>query len=850
MNVEEFLLRSLRWGIRRLGQQNLVTWCLMLVTILILIQGLTENVRNLDAGLLWSIALPGILLGWVISRWRENKIYTLAIALLAGWWVIILRVGNLAGLSLRGLYALNDLVVQNLHWGPGLPYPNAGPFLEFLAEFTQRAGVLSVRVIHWAQMVLGRGNPADPVAVAASWCVVIWLLAFWTAWNFCRARAIPGLAPATALLGAVLSYSGQDGYLLVPFFCVALVMSARNVFSSQLFRWQKGNIDYSEDINFDLAAAVTVILTALVIASLLAPLISFHRIADYIREVTQARQEIRNQSSVKPPDQEEHGPQIGLALGLQPHPSPTPPSPISRLFSTGMPQEHLLGTGAELSHRVVMVIAVTHQTILNAPQEEAQLAQAAIVAQKPYWQAAAYDNYLGDGWATSTATQIRYPGGQAAVATELIPVSSLLLNQQVQYIGDSFQPGGVIYTAGSLVEASQDYMAAWRNSPGNARKNPPVDLFSAATQAVDYQTLSYLPLATVQQLRQAGTQYPAWIRQHYLQLPNSLPARVRNLAIELTATESTPYDQARAIEGYLRAYPYTLQLPKPPANVDLVDYFLFDLKKGYCDYDASAMVVLARAAGLPARLVIGYATGTFDESHQRFVVTEAEAHSWPEIYFPGYGWIRFEPTGGRPSLDQPASTASSIEVPQVDLPQTATPFPGALYFKAALVTLISLILLVLGGLLAWNFSEPWRLSGAPAGAAMQRVYQHLHQASLRLDGHPAQGVTPAELSQSLLAKIEWVKHETQWMGYFEKSREELEHIIAIYNQHMYSAHAASYSSQQKTLHAWNLLRGRLLLAFWAYRLRFMRKLMRHFSKSGTISIHKSKETGMGKHRRF
>ncbi len=154
--------------------------------------------------------------------------------------------------------------------------------------------------------------------------------------------------------------------------------------------------------------------------------------------------------------------------------------------------------------------------------------------------------------------------GRLLVSTELIPGSSLLLDQQVQYVGDSFQPGGVIYTAGDLVEVSQDYMVAWRNQPGKSVENPPVDIFSAASSAVDYQALSYLPRATAQQLRLAGTQYPSWIRQHYLQLPNSLPARVRSLAIELTATESTPYDQAQAIEQYLRAFPYTLQLPKSP----------------------------------------------------------------------------------------------------------------------------------------------------------------------------------------------------------------------------------------------------------------------------------------------
>ena len=835
MSGEELLLRALRWSIGRLGRQNLITWSLMLVTVMILIQGLAENVRNLDTGLLWSIALPGLLLGWVISRWREKNLYTLSIALLAGWGIIVLRVGNLENLVLQGLYALADLVVQAIRWRAGLPYPNAGPFLEILAEFLQRAGVLTIRVIHWANLVLQRQTPNDPAAIAASWCVVIWLVTFWTAWHFWRGRVIRGLIPSTALLGAVLSFSGQNGFLLIPLFCVALVMSARNAFISQVSRWQKENIDYSEDLNFDLTLSVTLVLSVLVVAMVLAPWFSYPRVVDFVREVSRSRQE----SSAGQPAKNNPGPPIGLAFGLQQHPSPAPPSAISRLVSTGMPQEHLLGSGAELSHTVVMVVSVISQTVLNPSPEEARLSQATLVAQKPYWQAAAYDQYLGYGWATSSATQIRYTGGQAALTTAALPVSSLLLEQHVQYVGDSFQPGGIIYAAGDLVKASQDYRVAWRNPPDNASKNAPVDIFTAASPAVDYQAVSYLPRSTIDQLRKAGNQYPPWISQHYLQLPNTLPARVRSLAIELTATESTPYDQAHAIEQYLRTFPYTLQLPKPPSGVDLVDYFLFDLKKGYCDYDASAMVVLARAAGLPARLVIGYATGTYDEAHQRFVVTEADAHSWPEIYFPGYGWIRFEPTGGRSGLDRPASTAGSIEVPQVDLAQTVSPFPGGIYFKVALFTLASLVLLALGSLLVWNFSESWRLVKLPAGAAIRQVYHQIHQYAHRLADRPLTGATPAEISRSLVDQIERLQAETQWVAYFENARSDLEGITAIYSQHIYSPHPVNRQSQQNTIHAWSALRRRLLLVQLAHKLPIMRILMRQLTKSGTISTHRS-----------
>ena len=80
----------------------------------------------------------------------------------------------------------------------------------------------------------------------------------------------------------------------------------------------------------------------------------------------------------------------------------------------------------------------------------------------------------------------------------------------------------------------------------------------------------------------------------------------------------------------------------------MVDYFLFDLRQGYCDYYASAMIVFARSRGLPARLAVGYASGEYDPVSDQFLVTEADAHSWPEIYFPEYGWIPFEPTAAQP----------------------------------------------------------------------------------------------------------------------------------------------------------------------------------------------------------
>jgi transglutaminase-like putative cysteine protease len=137
------------------------------------------------------------------------------------------------------------------------------------------------------------------------------------------------------------------------------------------------------------------------------------------------------------------------------------------------------------------------------------------------------------------------------------------------------------------------------------------------------------------------------IYKTYLQLPQNLPQRVKDLATSLVAGSQTNYDKAKAIEKYLSTnYPYNLDVRSTPRNRDFVDYFLFDLKQGYCSYYASAMAVLARCAGLPARYVEGYMLPPepTKENATTYIVTNMQAHAWVEIYFEGYGWLPFEPT--------------------------------------------------------------------------------------------------------------------------------------------------------------------------------------------------------------
>ena len=165
-------------------------------------------------------------------------------------------------------------------------------------------------------------------------------------------------------------------------------------------------------------------------------------------------------------------------------------------------------------------------------------------------------------------------------------------------------------------------------------------------QGETYEVTSSVSLARGEDLRLAGLDYPTWALSKYTALPPELPQRVRDLGRELTAGAETPYDKAKAIESYLKTLPYSLSINPPPYDADGVDYFLFEQKTGYSEYFASAMTVLLRTQGIPARMVTGYTVGNQVPEHDIYVVTDSHSHGWVEVFFPRYGWISFEPTPG------------------------------------------------------------------------------------------------------------------------------------------------------------------------------------------------------------
>ena len=221
-----------------------------------------------------------------------------------------------------------------------------------------------------------------------------------------------------------------------------------------------------------------------------------------------------------------------------------------------------------------------------------------------------------------------------------------------------------------------------------------------------YTVISERPPATEEILRrssQAGVLTPRPIAERYLQLPERMPERIAELAREVTAAAPTTYDKVRALESWMATNTtYTLDIPPLPRGADAVDQYLFEDRQGFCEQIGSALVVMLRSLGVPARLAVGYASGTRNPFTGMYEVRASDAHAWAEVWFPGVGWQGFDPTADVPLAGDPgpqSAAAGLAKYLNLSLPSLPA-WVGPAVFGFAVVACVV-------GAAVWLFIE-WR----------------------------------------------------------------------------------------------------------------------------------------------
>lgn len=276
-----------------------------------------------------------------------------------------------------------------------------------------------------------------------------------------------------------------------------------------------------------------------------------------------------------------------------------------------------------------------------------------------YWRGRTYDTYLNGQWSNANAQQRTYNP-----EFDQLEVEGIDTRQTVQLkFTINFQKQELLYApaettwinrAGKLIVAP---MGTGRQEALGFIADP------GLVAGNSYTVRALIAAPTVEDLRNAGVEYPAWVTERYLQVPEKIAPRLKALATEIAADQATPFDRAQAITLYLRkTIKYQASLEESPGlNQDPTLWVLFDYKQGFCVYYASAEILLLRTLGIPARMAVGFAQGTYDKDRERYTVTHLNAHAWPEVYFPGIGWVEFEPTSNQDSLTRPSAPRNSTD---------------------------------------------------------------------------------------------------------------------------------------------------------------------------------------------
>lgn len=625
------------------------------------------------------------------------------------------------------------------------------------------------RINHWA-VTLGAGNNIQDNGLFVLMMGLLgWCGAAWLAWAVIRRRqALAGLLPAGLLLAINIDQSQQPVETLWAFMGCGILLISRTGMVDLHRSWDRRRVDYPEGLSWSWAGAAVGLCLVILLAARLAPLVGTPEGWKSLNNVfRQAQKQVEDTTTrlfgdVAPP-----------RVPVYNDKTPEPPR-----VDAETPQMGLIGSMPAQVDAVVMWVKTSDPP---PPEIDPGMPETAVdLGPVHYWRSGVFGKYSGVGWEGLEFTDS--PPTPPAVDEPVLPGRSLL-TQEFEIVA---RHGTQLFAANQPiatgpVKPSESPETRLRFS---APDGSPLVFGQGSSYSVQSQVTTQV---TDVALRAIPAEYPAELAAVYLQLPAGLPQRVRDLARRVVGDAATPFDQAVRIQDYLRhSYEYTLNVPPPPAGRDVVDYFLYDAPGGFCSYYSTAMAVMLRSQGIAARVASGYATGTYDYQRGAYRVTPYNAHAWVEVYFPGYGWIEFEPTAALARIPYETAAGQSQGSSQPLPPRPIPPRPA--WQISLIIGLVVALPFVLFGL-AFRMRARRRrmLPESP-----ERQVEQLYLGTRRLLGW-AGFVAPANVTPD-----EFLRSSAPLLAHSGPLPAALEQVTALYRQAVFSPRPPSNAQISET----------------------------------------------------
>jgi transglutaminase-like putative cysteine protease len=594
-------------------EYNLTSWwdpmTAILYTVVILIVAArlsaTGWVRNLD--LVQTVVLLGGILGLALGRSIFSKLIVIILSFLYGIFVVPWQLGSTLGIDI---------------------------------EWMDRLTIMSDRIQTIIRAIIFREPVTDNLFFLLVMAVLFWILAVYSGYQLVRNGDVwRAVIPGGLAIIIIQNYDpilARRTWYLAFYILFSLILLARSHYKRQRRKWETSRTSVPPDAGFDfiryaMLASVIIVLVAWnspAMANTFSPISSLYRIAEEPWE--KAKEELSFLFA-----------SLRATIGL-----------VSDYYD----EEQALGRGNVNDDVMVMRVVAPR---ISYP------------GHRYYWRARIYDNYENGSWSATPSEESQFNPNEG---------NFVEIDDEINFTVVDVE----ITPQRSIITLFTPIQPMWVSRPSTIKANlvedNVLDVVNLEAQTYlrpedTYNARAAIATVTEKQLREAGTEYPQWVLDRYLQVPEEVTARTRLLAGDLAEGADNPYDIALIMTAWLRDnIEYVELIDEPPANRELIDWFLFDYQKGFCNYYSTSMIIMLRTLGIPARWAVGYAQGEplnvetpgmpeqlrdqvpdfFFETHTTYRVRQANAHSWPEVYFPEIGWIEFEPTVSQAQLFRPS----------------------------------------------------------------------------------------------------------------------------------------------------------------------------------------------------